>query len=142
MAMLVFFPFDLLHLDGKTISAKPLKERKEHLRPLLSGAGAPLHFSDHQIGRGRAFYDRALKVEGIVSKRVDAPYSPGNRGLWLKVKYLNRVEFVVVGWTEPEGRRSFLGAFSPITIPTAGWLMPAAPPSASTPRNLNGSVAA
>jgi len=68
---------------------------------LLSGAGSPLHFSDHQIGRGQAFYDRAwaLKVEGIVSKRVDAPYAPGNRGLWLKVKCLNREEFVVVGWT-------------------------------------------
>jgi len=38
-------------------------------------------------------------VEGIVSKRIDAPYAPGNRGLWLKVKCLNRVEFVVVGWT-------------------------------------------
>ena len=62
---------------------------------------APLHYSDHQIGRGRAFYDHAcgLKLEGIVSKRVEAPYAPGNRGLWLKVKCLNREEFVVVGWT-------------------------------------------
>jgi bifunctional non-homologous end joining protein LigD len=46
-----------------------------------------------------------------VSKRTDAPYTPGNRGLWRKVKCLNRAEFVVVGWTEPEGRRPFLGAF-------------------------------
>jgi ATP-dependent DNA ligase len=78
----------------------------------LSDAGSPLHFSDHQIGRGQAFYDRAcaLKVEGIVSKRVDAPYMPGNRGLWLKVKCLNREEFVVVGWTDPEGTRPWLGA--------------------------------
>ena len=45
----------------------------------------------------------APKVEGIVSKRVDAPYAPGNRGLWLKVKCLNREEFVVVGWTDPKG---------------------------------------
>jgi bifunctional non-homologous end joining protein LigD len=49
-------------------------------------------------------------VEGIVSKRVDAPYAPGNRGLWLKVKCLNREEFVVVGWTDPEGTRPWLGA--------------------------------
>jgi ATP-dependent DNA ligase len=72
---LVFFLFDLLNLDGETISAMPLVERKERLRTLPSGAGSPLHFSDHQIGRGQAFYDRAcaLKVEGIVSKRVDAP---------------------------------------------------------------------
>jgi ATP-dependent DNA ligase len=82
----------------------------ERLRALLSGGGSPLHVSDHQIGRGRAFYDHActLKVEGIVSKRVDAPYAPGNRGLWLKVKCLNREEFVVVGWTDPEGARPWL----------------------------------
>jgi DNA ligase D-like protein (predicted ligase) len=109
---LVFFLFDLLHFDGEALGAKPLTERKERLRVLLSGQGSPLQFSDHQIGRGQAFYDRAsaLKVEGIVSKRVDAPYAPGNRGLWLKVKCLNREEFVVVGWTDPEGARPWLGA--------------------------------
>jgi DNA ligase D-like protein (predicted ligase) len=98
---LVFFLFDLLHLDGETIGAMPLKERKERLHALLSRASAPLQFSDHQIGRGRAFYGHAcaLKLEGIVSKRADAAYAPGNRGLWLKVKCLNREEFVVVGWT-------------------------------------------
>jgi hypothetical protein len=51
-----------------------------------------------------------LKLEGIISKHADAPYAPGNRGLWLKVKCLNREEFVVVGWTDPEGARPFLGA--------------------------------
>jgi DNA ligase D-like protein (predicted ligase) len=109
---LVFFLFDLLHLDGEAIAPLPVTERKERLRALLSCSGSPLHFSDHQIGRGRAFYDRActLKVEGIVSKRVDAPYAPGNRGLWLKVKCLNREEFVVAGWTDPEGSRPWLGA--------------------------------
>jgi ATP-dependent DNA ligase len=47
---------------------------------------------------------------GIVSKRADAAYSPGNRGLWLKVKCLDREAFVVIGWTDPEGSRPFLGA--------------------------------
>jgi DNA ligase D-like protein (predicted ligase) len=109
---LVFFLFDLLHLDGEALSPRPLTERKERLRALLSGAGSPLQFSDHQTGRGRAFYDHvcALKLEGIVSKRADPPYAPGNRGLWLKVKCLNREEFVVVGWTDPEGARPWLGA--------------------------------
>jgi DNA ligase D-like protein (predicted ligase) len=109
---LVFFLFDLLHLDGESIGPRPLSERKERLRELLSHASAPLQFSDHQIGRSRAFYDHAcgLKLEGIVSKRADAPYSPGNRGLWLKIKCLNREEFVVVGWTDPEGARPRLGA--------------------------------
>ena len=79
---LVFFLFDLLHLDGETITARPLWERKERLHDMLSHANPPLQFSDHQIGHGRAFYEHAcdLKLEGIVSKRADAPYAPGNRG--------------------------------------------------------------
>ena len=81
-----------------------------------------MHFSDHQIGRGQAFYDYAcaLKAEGIVSKRLDAPYGPGNRGLWLKVKCLNREEFVVVGWTDPEGARPWLGALL-LALLRPGW---------------------
>jgi bifunctional non-homologous end joining protein LigD len=47
---LVFFLFDLLYLDGEVISAAPLPERKERLRDLLSNAGTPLQYSDHQIG--------------------------------------------------------------------------------------------
>jgi bifunctional non-homologous end joining protein LigD len=74
-------------------------------------ARSPLQYSDYQAGRGRDFYERAcgLKLEGIVSKQADAPYAPGNRGLWLKVKCLNREEFVVIGWTDPEGARPRLG---------------------------------
>ena len=51
-----------------------------------------------------------MSVEGIVSKRIDAPYASGNRGLWRKVRCLHRQEFVVVGWTDPEGSRPYLGA--------------------------------
>jgi ATP-dependent DNA ligase len=51
-----------------------------------------------------------MSLEGIVSKRADAAYAPGNRGLWLKVKCLHREEFVVIGWTDPEGSRPWLGA--------------------------------
>src|SRR6266478_2443535 len=111
-AALVFFLFDLLYLNGEAISAAPLRERKERLRDLLSNADAPLQYSDHQIGRGPEFYARAceLSLEGIISKRADAPYCPGDRGLWVKVKYQNREEFVVVGWTDPEGSRPWLGA--------------------------------
>jgi hypothetical protein len=51
-----------------------------------------------------------LGHEGVVSKTMNAPYAPGNRGLWRKSKCLNRQEFVVVGWTDPEGSRPHLGA--------------------------------
>jgi bifunctional non-homologous end joining protein LigD len=111
-AALVFFLFDLLHLDGEDLRPRPLIERKERLSALLANAPSPLHYSDHQIGHGRAFHDKAcaMSLEGIVSKRADAAYAPGNRGLWLKVKCLNREEFIVVGWTDPEGSRPYLGA--------------------------------
>src|SRR6266850_6544365 len=104
-AGLVFYLFDLLYLDGEDLGAQPLIERKARLAELLANAGPPLHYSDHQIGHGRAFYEQAcrLSVEGIVCKRADAPYAPGNRGLWVKVKCLHREKFVVVGWTDPEG---------------------------------------
>jgi DNA ligase D-like protein (predicted ligase) len=109
---LVFFLFDLLYLDGEMISSAPLIDRKARLQELLATVSPSLQYSDHQIGRGREFYVKAceLPLEGTVSKRIDAPYIPGNRGLWVKAKCLNREEFIVVGWTDPEGSRSFLGA--------------------------------
>jgi bifunctional non-homologous end joining protein LigD len=51
-----------------------------------------------------------MALEGVVSKRADAPYTPGNRGLWIKTKCFHREQFVVVGWTDPEGSRPWLGA--------------------------------
>jgi bifunctional non-homologous end joining protein LigD len=104
-AALVFFLFDLLHLDGEDLRPRPLIDRKERLGALLANTAPSLHYSDHVVGQGPAFYDKAcaMHVEGIVSKRTDAPYTPGNRGLWRKVKCLNRAEFVLVGWTDPEG---------------------------------------
>src|SRR5271163_2167570 len=91
-AGLVFFLFDLLHLDGEDLTARALTERKTRLAELLARANSSLHCSDHQIGLGPAFYEKAcaLSVEGIVSKRADGAYMPGNRGLWVKVKCLNR----------------------------------------------------
>jgi DNA ligase D-like protein (predicted ligase) len=111
-AGLVFFLFDLLFLDGEDLTVRPLTERKARLAGLLTRATSSLQYSDHQIGLGAAFYEKAcaLSVEGIVSKCADAAYAPCNRGLWLKVKYLNREAFVVIGWTDPEGSPPFLGA--------------------------------
>jgi ATP-dependent DNA ligase len=70
-----------------------------------------LRYNDHQIGQGPAFHRLACEhgLEGIVSKRVDGRYEPDRRS-WLKIKCLNREEFVVVGWSDPEGSRHRIGA--------------------------------
>ena len=107
-----FFAFDLLHVDGCDLRAAALEERKAALAKLIKGAPAPLMLSEHVVGKGPAFLDRAcqMKLEGIVSKRRDAPYRSGRSSLWLKSKCLNREEFVVVGWTPPEGSRIGFGS--------------------------------
>jgi ATP-dependent DNA ligase len=66
-ASLVFYLFDLLHLDGKPIDALPLLERKRELGRLLGGAPDCLRYSDHHVGQGPAFLEQArkLSVEGI-----------------------------------------------------------------------------
>jgi bifunctional non-homologous end joining protein LigD len=65
-----------------------------------------------RVGRGREFYAKAceLSFKGIVSKRADAPYTPGDRGLWVKTKCSHRQKFIVIGWTDPEGVRRWLGS--------------------------------
>ncbi len=109
---LVYFAFDLLHLDGDDLARLPLLERKARLEGLLSGAPAVIRFSSYVIGNGAHVFEVGSKlgVEGMVSKLMDRPYMPGNRGVWVKTKFLNRQEFVIVGWTDLEGSRSSLGS--------------------------------
>jgi DNA ligase D-like protein (predicted ligase) len=110
-ASLVFFLFDLLFLNGEDLTSLPLVERKARLEKLLVGAPSSIRFNDHQIGHGPAFHKVACehRLEGIVSKRVNSRYEPDRRA-WLKIKCLNREEFVVVGWSDPEGSRHRIGA--------------------------------
>lgn len=109
---LVFFTFDLLFLNGEDTASLPLIERKERLEALFSTDMPQLRFSEHVIGSGPKFREHACRMalEGAVSKRIDRPYAPGDRGLWVKSKCLNREEFVVVGWTDPTGNRPHIGS--------------------------------
>jgi ATP-dependent DNA ligase len=101
---LVYYAFDLLHLGGWDVSGLSLVERKALLEPLVVGKPG-LQYNGHDAGDGELILKHAGKLgfEGVVSKTIDAPYLPGNRGLWRKAKALNRQEFVVVGWSDPEG---------------------------------------
>ena len=71
-----------------------------------------LQFNRHETGDGELILKHAgnLGFEGVVSKTIEAPYAPGNRGLWRKAKWLNCQEFVIVGWSDAEGSRPHLGA--------------------------------
>jgi DNA ligase D len=104
---LVFFAFDLPHLDGWDLARAPLERRKALLGRLLAGhAGArsAIHFSDHVAGGGPAFYERVseLGLEGVVSKRASAPYQPGRSKTWTKAKARQVGEFVIAGYTTSE----------------------------------------
>jgi len=109
---LVYMAFDLLFLDGRDLRAAPLLERKKALARLLKGHRGRLRYLEHFDAPGREVYDRACRtrLEGIVSKRKHAPYRSGRGGDWLKVKCLARQEFVIAGFTEPEGAREEFGA--------------------------------
>jgi len=108
----VYFAFDLLFLDGRDLRELPLLERKAMLADVLAKAPPMIRYTDHVEGDGPTFFAQAcrLSLEGIVSKRCDAPYRSGRTKDWLKVKCLNRQEFVVAGFTDPEGGRSGFGA--------------------------------
>ena len=103
---LVYYAFDLLHLGRWDISGLSLIERKALLEPLIANKPG-LQFNGHDAGDGELILKHAgeLGFEGVVSKTIDAPYAPGNRGLWRKAKALNRQESVIVGWSDPEGSR-------------------------------------
>jgi bifunctional non-homologous end joining protein LigD len=108
---MVFYAFDLLYLDGFDTRAAPLVERKRVLQSLLAKAAATaprILYSEH-FQDGADLYARAsaMGLEGIVSKRADAPYRSGRGEQWLKVKAWKRGRFAVVGFV-PEGSAGLL----------------------------------
>jgi ATP-dependent DNA ligase len=82
---LVYYAFDLLHLEGWDVSDLQLIERKALLEPLLANKPG-LQFNAHEPGDGELILKHAGKLgfEDVVSKTIDAPYAAGNRGLWQK----------------------------------------------------------
>jgi DNA ligase D-like protein (predicted ligase)/DNA ligase D-like protein (predicted polymerase) len=111
---IVFFAFDLIHLDGADLAREPLLARKQALANLLRTATGltRIRYSDHIEGRAEDMLREGcrLGVEGIVSKRIDAPYRSGRSDNWLKSKCSKRQEFVVGGWLPREQDVHDLGA--------------------------------
>jgi bifunctional non-homologous end joining protein LigD len=109
----VYFAFDAPFLQGYDLRGLPLIERKAALKPVIERLGSSrVRFGDHVQGGGPEFFARAceLGLEGIVSKRANAPYTSRRGKSWLKVKCLLEQEFVIGGFSEPAGSRRHLGA--------------------------------
>ena len=113
-ANLVYFAFDLLHLNGHNVRKLPLLERKAILAELFSQVdqGSALRLSDHIEGRGSEVFAKAceLGAEGVVSKLASAPYTSGRGNAWLKMKCALQQEFVIGGFTLPERGSRGIGA--------------------------------
>src|SRR5262249_15080211 len=109
---LYYYLFDLLYLDGYDLRGAVLLERKRVLEALLARAPGKLRYSAHIQGSGPEFFEQArnLKLEGIISKRADAPYRGGRGTSWLKIKCGEQQELVIGGYTDPEGSRTGFGA--------------------------------
>ncbi len=105
--------FDLLYLDGRVTIDMPYRERRRLLEGLRLD-GPSWQTPAYQQGKGRAFLAATSEhgLEGVLAKRLDAPYRPGERTReWLKIKNVNRQEFVIGGWLPGKGRREgVLGA--------------------------------
>lgn len=103
--------FDCLVLDGHDLRRLPLIERKECLRFLLPPLG-PARYGDHVLENGKAFFDLASaeRLEGIVAKKLKSTYIGGRSREWIKIKCQRRQEFVIGGYTAPQGSRGYFGA--------------------------------
>jgi bifunctional non-homologous end joining protein LigD len=98
---LLFYAFDLLHLDDNDLRDQPLIERRERLRGLIGGRAktGPIQFSEHVVGSGAQVFAAAerLGLEGIVSKKATSPYRSGPTKAWLKTKVWTVGQFTLIG---------------------------------------------
>jgi bifunctional non-homologous end joining protein LigD len=107
---LIFFAFDLLFANGDDLRALPLRERKERLMRLLeprrNGKDRLIRYVDHFEERGDTVLESAkkLSLEGIVSKKLDAPYRSGRTDSWTKAKIRGGQEVVLGGWKTTNGK--------------------------------------
>lgn len=107
----VYFCFDLLHLDGYDVTRLPLTSRKHLLSQAVAFEG-PLRFVSHVEEEGEAYYREACRRgwEGLIAKRASGTYTKGRSKDWLKFKCSFEQELVIAGYTEPQGARTHFGA--------------------------------
>jgi len=108
-----FYAFDLPFYAGHDLRRVPLADRRALLRQLLANHGSPrLRFSDSFDASPEEMLAAVcrMKLEGLIGKRIDAPYVSARARTWIKLKCTKRQEFVIGGFTDPKGSRNGLGA--------------------------------
>ena len=109
-----FYAFDLLQLDSKGLVSLPLEARKNVLEKLCANAGDPRIRYSGAIGGDASQLLKEVQrrgLEGIIGKLRNSVYEPGRRsGAWIKLKCVNEQEFVIGGYTPPQGARKHFGA--------------------------------
>lgn len=106
-----YYVFDLLHAAGRRTTGLELRQRKQLLKRLFTYRD-PIRYTIHRNACGEAFLDVACERgwEGIMAKRADSPYVEGRSSHWRKFKCVSGQEFVIGGYTDPEGERKGVGA--------------------------------
>jgi bifunctional non-homologous end joining protein LigD len=107
----VYCVFDVLEIDGKALTDRPLEERRARLTEAIQPSAA-LQLSEAWRGDAQRRFDDACQSgwEGLIAKRVAAPYVSGRSKDWLKLKCVWEQEFVIGGYTDPTGSRTDFGA--------------------------------
>jgi len=108
----VYYIFDILYYDQYDLRKLPLIKRKEILEEVLANQDETLRYSTHIVNQGGEVFEQSCKLglEGIISKQLDSPYLSKRSKSWLKIKCLKRQEFIIGGYSNPQGGRQHFGA--------------------------------
>lgn len=110
---IVYYLFDAPFLNGQDQRDDPVQARRIALKAALAGSRSKLlRFSESFAANQRDIFESAcdLALEGVIGKRVGSPYRSSRNDDWIKLKCRLRQEFVIVGYTRPQGSRSGFGA--------------------------------
>jgi bifunctional non-homologous end joining protein LigD len=110
---LYFYAFDLLQLNGNDARKQTVLQRKDQLGKILKRAPSVIRFSASLGEDAKKLLQQVKKLglEGLIGKRKNSAYEAGKRsGAWIKLKLNREQEFVIGGYTDPEGSRKHFGA--------------------------------
>ncbi len=108
-----YYLFDVIQLDGKDLTGLPLLKRKAMAQALLVNAPENIRFSAsiHAHSERVLHEMQSRGLEGLIAKKRESKYEIGRRsGAWVKFKWTSEQEFVIGGYTPPQGTRSHFGA--------------------------------